>query len=144
MNKRVKRCPDTFGELPLTGILPSRNSEIIGTILIIEANAIFKHPVNKPLPIENTYQDTNQTDMAREQKLRRETVVTSELKRTYECYLRKHCGRESLNIKNINLLIRFYKTREIFPSVARVLSILLSTSATSASVERVNFKGYIA
>ena len=45
---------------------------------------------------------------------------------------------ESLNITNINLLVRFNKTREIFPSVTRVLSILLTTAATSASVERVN------
>ena len=47
----------------------------------------------------------------------------------------------SLNITNINLLIRFNKTREIFPSVTRVLSILLTTSAISGSVERTNFKG---
>ena len=47
---------------------------------------------------------------------------------------------ESLNITNINLLVRFNKTREIFPSVTRVLSILLTTIATSASVERVNSK----
>ena len=43
---------------------------------------------------------------------------------------------ESLNITNINLLVRFNKTREIFPSVTRVLSIFLTTAATSASVER--------
>ena len=50
-------------------------------------------------------------------------------------------GREeSLNITNINLLNRFNKTQEIFPSVNRVLSILLTTAATSASVERVNSK----
>ena len=47
---------------------------------------------------------------------------------------------ESFNITNINLLVRFNKTREIFPSVTRVLSILLTTAATSASVERVNSK----
>ena len=45
---------------------------------------------------------------------------------------------QSLNITNINLLVRFNKTREIFPSVTRVLSILLTTAATSANVERVN------
>ena len=49
---------------------------------------------------------------------------------------------ESLNIANINLLVRFNKTREIFPSVTRVLSILLTTVATSASVERLNSKVY--
>ena len=47
---------------------------------------------------------------------------------------------ESLNITNINLLVRFNKTREIFPSVTRVLRILLSAAATSAVVERVNSK----
>ena len=47
---------------------------------------------------------------------------------------------ESLNITNINTLVRFNKAREIFPSVTRVLSILLTTAATSASVERVYSK----
>ena len=45
-------------------------------------------------------------------------------------------GGRSLNITNMNLLIRLNKTREIFPSVTRVLRILLTTSAISASVER--------
>ena len=44
----------------------------------------------------------------------------------------------------MNLLIRFNKTREIFPSVSQVLSILLTASAISASVERANFKGRVA
>ena len=48
--------------------------------------------------------------------------------------------QESLNIADINLLVRFNKTREIFPSVTRVLNILLTTAATSARVERVNFR----
>ena len=47
---------------------------------------------------------------------------------------------KSLNITNINLLVRFNKAREIFPSVTRVLSIFLTTAATSSSVERVNSK----
>ena len=47
---------------------------------------------------------------------------------------------ESLNITNINLLNRFNKTRAIFLSVTRVLSILLTTTASSANVERVNSK----
>ena len=46
-----------------------------------------------------------------------------------------------MNITNINISIRFNKTREIFPSVTRVLGILPTTSAISASVERENFKG---
>ena len=53
----------------------------------------------------------------------------------------KNIGSEEfLNITNINLLNRFNRTQEIFPSVNRVLSILLTTAATSASVERVNSK----
>ena len=46
-------------------------------------------------------------------------------------------GREEehLNIAKINLLVRFNKTREIFLSVTRVLSMLLTTVATNASVE---------
>ena len=56
-----------------------------------------------------------------------------------------HCVKierveESLNITNINLLVRFNKTQEIFPSVTRVLSIYLTTAATSASLQRVNSK----
>ena len=47
---------------------------------------------------------------------------------------------KSLNITNINLLNRFNKTREIFPSVTQVLNIFLTTAAASASVERVNSK----
>ena len=45
-------------------------------------------------------------------------------------------GGRSLNITSMNLLIRLNKAREIFPSVTRVLSILLTTSAISTSVER--------
>ena len=54
-------------------------------------------------------------------------------------------GREEepLNIANINLLVRFNKTREIFPSVTRVLSICLTTTATSAIVERLNSKEHV-
>ena len=43
----------------------------------------------------------------------------------------------SLNIANINLLVRFNET-EIFPSVTQVLIIFPTTAATSASAERVN------
>ena len=54
----------------------------------------------------------------------------------------RNIGREEyyLNITNINLLNRFNKTREIFPSVTQVLNVFLTTAATSASVERVNSK----
>ena len=49
-------------------------------------------------------------------------------------------NEESFSIANINILVRFNKTREIFSSVTRVLSIILTTAAPSASVERVNSK----
>ena len=64
--------------------------------------------------------------MVKEQKLRREAGVIE-----FEHY-------------KYELLIRFNKTIEIFPSVTRVLSILLVTSAISASVERANFQGCVA
>ena len=50
---------------------------------------------------------------------------------------------ESLNFANINLLVRFNKTREIFPSVTRVLSIYLTTTASSAIAERLNSKEHV-
>ena len=53
-------------------------------------------------------------------------------------------GGRTLNITSMNLLIRFNKTREVFPSVTRVLSLLLTKSAIRASVERGNFKGRVA
>ena len=48
--------------------------------------------------------------------------------------------KESLHTKNINILVRFHKTREIFPSTTRVLSIFLTTAAASAILGRVNSK----
>ena len=71
--KKVKRCPGTFGELQLTGVLPSSDSEVRGAIVrIAKTNAILKRPVNKLFLIKNAYQDTNQTGIARIQKLRGE------------------------------------------------------------------------
>ena len=49
---------------------------------------------------------------------------------------------ESSNIVNINLLVRFNKAIEIFPSVTWVLSIV-TTAATSANIERVNSKEHV-
>ena len=141
---KTKRYPDIFGELPLTGVIPSRDSERRWTIArIAKTNAIFTRPVNKLFPTENTYQDSKQTGMARQQKLRRQAAVIGELKRNMNVYCANTWGR-SFNITNMNLLIRFNKTREIFPSVTRVLSILITTSAISASVEKANFKGRVA
>ena len=82
---------DTFRELPLTGVLPSRDSD--------------------------THEDTNQTGTVREQKLKREAAVIGELKGKYECHLSEHRGKETLDITNMNLLIRFNKAREIFPEL---------------------------
>ena len=82
----MKSCPDTFAELPFTGVLPSRESEIRGTIVLIaKTNKILRYPVNKLFPIENTYQDTIQAGTAGEQNLRREAALIGELKRKYEC-----------------------------------------------------------
>ena len=60
---------------------------------IAKTNIILKRPVKNIFAVENTYHDTNQTDNARGQKF------------------------GLLSITNIKLLIRFYKTREMFPSV---------------------------
>ena len=46
-----------------------------------KAIAILKRLVTKLFPTEYTYHDTNQTDKAREQKLRREAAVIDELKK---------------------------------------------------------------
>ena len=48
-------------------------------------------------------------------------------------------GEESLNITNVNLLIGFNMTPEIFRSVSQVLSILQTTAATTI-VGRANSK----
>ena len=45
-----------------------------------------------------------------------------------------------LDITNFNLLVTFNKIREIFARVTLVLSILLTTAAISASIEKVNSK----
>ena len=79
--------------------------------------------------------------MPRQQKLKREAAAIDELKRENMNVNCANIGGRSLNVTNMNLLIRFNKTREIFSSVTRVFSILLTTSAISASVERANFKG---
>ena len=57
---------------------------------IKKANAILKRPVNKLFLTEYTYHETNQTDKAREQKLRREAAVIGELKRKYYCQLHEN------------------------------------------------------
>ena len=53
-------------------------------------------------------------------------------------------GGRSLSITNMNLLIRFNKTREMFLNVTQVLTILLTISAISSSVEKTNFKKNVA
>ena len=68
----TKRSPDTFWKIALvTGMLHSRDSKIKGAIVRIKkTNAKFKRPINKLFPSEYTYHDKNQTDKAKEQKLR--------------------------------------------------------------------------
>ena len=48
-------------------------------------NFILKRTVNELFPTAYTYLDTNQTDNAMEQKLRREAAVIDQLKRKYDC-----------------------------------------------------------
>ena len=61
----------------VTGVLPSRDSDIKGAIMRIKkTNAVLKCPLNKLFLIEYTYHETNQTDKA---------AVIDELKRKYEC-----------------------------------------------------------
>ena len=45
----MKWCPDNFGKIAIvTGVLPSRDSEIKGAIVRIKkTNAILKRPINK-------------------------------------------------------------------------------------------------
>ena len=67
-------------------MLPSGDSDIRGAIMRIgKTNTILNRTVNKLLPIENTYQDTNQKNKAKEQKLRIEVAIFGELKRKYQC-----------------------------------------------------------
>ena len=114
-----EKVPKRFWRIAIvTGVLPSRDSEIRGAIVwIVKTNANLKHPVNILFTIKNIY-DTNQTDKVREPKLRWEAAIFGE-----HDYGE---GEESFNITNNNLLIKFNKTKEIFPSVAWVLSILLT------------------
>ena len=79
----MKMCPDTFGEMPQQhGYYLEEIRKQKGVIMRNKkANAILKRPVNKLFRTEYIYHDTNQTDKAREQKLRREAVVIGELKR---------------------------------------------------------------
>ena len=82
-----EKVPRHFWKIAIvTGVLPSRDSEIKGAIVRIKkTNAILKRPVNKLFPTEYTYHDTNQTDKAREQKLRQEAAVIGEQKRKNDC-----------------------------------------------------------
>ena len=52
---------------------------------IEKANAILKRLLTKLFPTEYIYHDTNKTDKARGQKLRRKADVIGELKRKYDC-----------------------------------------------------------
>ena len=50
----------------VTGVLPSRDSEIGGAIVrMVKTDTILKHPLNKLFTVKNTYHDSNQTDKAR-------------------------------------------------------------------------------
>ena len=94
----MKRCPDTWIAI-ITGVLPSRDSEMTGTIVrIAKKNAILKLPVNNLFTVETTYHNTNQADKAREQTLTQEAAVIGELKEKYEWWLREQWeGEEVFN-----------------------------------------------
>ena len=87
-----EKVPSYFWRIAIvTGVLPSRDSEIRRAIVrMTKTNTILKRPVNKLFTVKNTQHDTNQTDKAREQKLRREATVIGELKIKYECQLLEH------------------------------------------------------
>ena len=73
-----------YGELPLTGVLPSRDSEIRGAIMrIAKTNVILKRPVNKLFLIENSYQES--TKQVWQGNKKQEAAVVGELKRKHEC-----------------------------------------------------------
>ena len=80
-----ENVPKHFWRITIVaGGLPSRDSEIrVAIVKIAKTNTILKRPTNKLFITENTYHDTNQTDKALEQKLRREAGVLCVLK--YEC-----------------------------------------------------------
>ena len=59
-------------------------------VRIKKAKTILKRFVNILFWIGHKYHDTNQIDNAREQNFRWEPTVIAELKKMYECYLRKH------------------------------------------------------
>ena len=121
----------------VAGVLPSRDSEKEVIVRIIRTTAILKRPVSKLFPIQYTYHDSNQTDKTREQ-LRWEAAVNGELKRKYGWMLTARILRGRRSLWTLQILIRFNKIRfgfnktpEIFPSVSRVLSILLTERMNS-------------
>ena len=80
-----EKVPKHFWRIAIVaGLLLNRGSETRGAIVkSAKTNAIPKRLINKLFTIENTYHDTNQTDKAKEQKLREEEGVRCELK--YKC-----------------------------------------------------------
>ena len=72
-----EKVPRHFWRIAIvTGVLPGRVSEIKAAIVrISKTNTIFKRSVNKLFSIKNTYENTNQTGKAREQKLRLEAAI---------------------------------------------------------------------
>ena len=59
-----EKVPRHFWRIAIVSrVLPSRDSEIRRVILrIAKTNTILKRSVSKLFAVENTYQDTNQTD----------------------------------------------------------------------------------
>ena len=89
----MKRCPEHLWRFAIVArVLPSKYSEIRGAIVnIAKTNRTLKCPVNKFFAVQNIYQDTNQTDKARGQKFRLQTLQISnlylDLIRSKKCFL---------------------------------------------------------
>ena len=76
-----EKVPRHFWRIAIViGVLHSRDCETRGAIVrITKTNTILKRLVNKLFTVENKYDDTNQTDNAREQKLRQEAAVIGDM-----------------------------------------------------------------
>ena len=76
-----EKVPRHFWRIAIvTGVLHSRDCETRGAIVrITKTSTILKRLVNKLFTVENQYDDTNQTDNAREQKLRQEAAVIGDM-----------------------------------------------------------------
>ena len=116
-------------------------------VRIKKAYAILKHPVNKLFPIECTYHDTHK-EIRQGNKICHKNSHNWWTKEKIWMFSVKLRGRRSLwkleiLIRFNKIQARFNKTQKTSLSVIQVLSIPLTTAATSACFERVNSKEQI-